>query len=275
MLNDIYQSLDPIAFSIGPYEAHWYGIAYLVGFVLAGLVLYLVARHWKLRLSGDDVMMVVLGVAVGVIVGARFFYVVFYNLPYYLENPLHIFMFNEGGMSFHGGLAGGLLGGFIVCRVLRLSFVTMADMGIVGVPIGLFFGRIANFINGELWGKPTDLPWGVAFESGGGIMRHPTQLYEAILEGLVIFIVLVALAKRLPPRPRGTFVGVFLVLYGVFRFLVEFVRVPDAQIGYTFGWVTRGQMLSLPLVVIGIVVLVLAWKRKSPQSLEPKHSSRV
>lgn len=267
MLNAIYQALDPVAFTVGPVSVRWYGLAYLAGFFLASLVLYRVARCWKMPLSVDDVMLVVVSVALGVIVGARIFYVLFYNLDYYLQNPSHILRFNEGGMSFHGGLVGALVGGFVACRALRLSFVTMCDMAVIGAPWGLFFGRCANFVNGELWGKPTDLPWGVAFASGGGIMRHPSQLYEAVLEGLVIFMVLYALSRRTPPRPQGTFIGTFLVLYGCFRFLIEFVRVPDAQLGYLFGPVTMGQLLSLPLVAAGVGVLVWARVRKRPQRL--------
>lgn len=277
MLNEIYQSLDPVAFSIGPYQARWYGIAYVLGFLFAGLVMYRTTKRWKLNLSGDSAMIIVLSVALGVIIGARLFYVLFYNLPYYIENPSHIFMFTEGGMSFHGGLVGGIIGGAIACRALKISFATMLDAGVIGAPIGLFFGRIANFINGELWGKPTDLPWGVVFESGGNVARHPSQLYEAILEGLVIFIVLYALSRKVPPRPRGTFIGTFLTMYGVFRFLIEFVRVPDAQLGYLFGgWVTMGQLLSIPIFIAGVVILVIANKRKSPQSLisHPKISEK-
>lgn len=269
MLNQIFQSLSPIAFAVGPLVVRWYGLAYLAGFALAGLTLFLVARRWKLGLRGDDALLVVVGVAFGVIVGARLFYVLFYNLPYYLQHPAHILMFTEGGMSFHGGLVGALVGGFVACRALRLSFVTMADLTVIGAPIGLFFGRLANFVNGELWGKPTDLPWAVAFPSGGGIMRHPSQLYEAVLEGIVIFIVLMVLARRVPPRPRGTFIGAFLALYGTFRFLIEFVRVPDAQLGYLLGPITMGQLLSVPLVVIGVAVLIVAQRRGAPQSLVP------
>ena len=274
MLNEIFQSLSPVAFTLGPLVVRWYGLAYLAGFVCAGLVLFFVARHWRLRLRGDDVLVVVVGIAFGVIVGARLFYVLFYNLPYYLQHPLHILMFTEGGMSFHGGLAGALVGGFVACRCLRLSFVTMADLAAIGAPIGLFFGRLANFVNGELWGKPCDLPWAVAFPSGGGVMRHPSQLYEALLEGVVLFVVLLLLSRRVPARPRGTFIGTFLALYGFFRFLIEFVRVPDAQLGYLFGPVTMGQLLSLPLVIAGIVVLVVAHRRATPQSLTPTPITR-
>ena len=274
MLNEIYQSLNPVAFTIGPYEARWYGIAYVLGFFLAGVVIYRTARHWKMRIPAEDVLVLMLSIAVGVITGARLFYVVFYNLPYYLENPSHILLFSEGGMSFHGGLVGALVAGLIACRLMGYSFATMTDLACIGAPIGLFFGRIANFINGELWGKPTDLPWGVAFESGGGIMRHPSQLYEAILEGVVIFVVLYALSRRVPPRPRGTFIGTFLLIYGVFRFLIEFVRVPDAQIGYMFGWVTRGQMLSVPVAIAGVVVLLIAWRRHVPQATRVTRTPR-
>ncbi len=267
MLNDIYQALDPVAFSIGPYAVRWYGLAYIAGFLVAAFVLYRTAKRWKMPLSADEVCLAIVFIALGVIVGARLFYVLFYNLEYYLAHPLHILMFTEGGMSFHGGLVGALVGGYLACRYLKLSFLTLCDLAVIGAPWGLFFGRCANFVNGELWGKETDLPWGVAFESGGGVMRHPSQLYEAVLEGLVIFVVLYVLSRKVPPRPRGTFIGTFLVLYGVFRFLIEFVRVPDAQLGYLFGPITMGQLLSLPLVLAGVAVLVAAHRLKRPQRL--------
>ena len=185
----------------------------------------------------------------------------------YLEHPLEIFALNQGGMSFHGGLVGALLGGTIACKRWKLSVLTIADLAAIGAPIGLFFGRCANFVNGELWGKETSLPWGVMFPSGGAVYRHPSQLYEALLEGVVLFCVLFALSRRRPPRPQGTFIGTFLMLYGVFRFLIEFVRLPDAQLGYLLGtnWLTMGQVLSLPLVAAGIVVLVLASRHDRPQ----------
>jgi phosphatidylglycerol:prolipoprotein diacylglycerol transferase len=268
MLNELYQSLDPVAFSIGPVDVRWYGLAYLVGFVVASFVMYRVARRWKLPLTVDDVLLIIVGAAFGLIVGARLFYVLFYNLDYYLANPAKIVMFNEGGMSFHGGLVGAVAGGWLACRYLRISFFTVCDLLIIGAPWGLFFGRLANFVNGELWGKPTDLPWGVVFESGGAVARHPSQLYEAVLEGLVICAVLFALSRRVPPRPRGTFIGTFLCLYGCFRILIEFVRMPDAQLGYLLGPITMGQMLSLPLVLAGVALLAYAHRAKRPQSLE-------
>ena len=217
-------------------------------------------------------MMVVFGAVIGLVVGARLFYVVFYGDGYYWEHPLEIFMTNHGGMIFHGGLVGGLLGGYIVCRIYKLSAWTMADLAIIGVPIALCLGRCANFVNGELWGKPTDLPWGVVFGGAAGTMaRHPSQLYEALLEGVVIFAALYLLSRRLPPRPRGTFLGLFLVMYGCFRFLVEFVREPDVQLGYLWGgWLTMGQLLSAPLVAVGAGVLVYALLVKKPQQGLPE-----
>ena len=241
-LDEIYRALDPVAFSIGPFSVRWYALAYLAGFICAGLVMWRTQRRWKLGLTLDDVLSIMIGIVFGIIIGARLFYVVFYGAGYYLENPLEIFMLNHGGMSFHGGLVGAVVGGSLVCRR---------------------YG--ANFVNGELWGKETDLPWGVMFETGGAVYRHPSQLYEAVLEGVVIFVVLYALSRRVPPRPQGTFMGAFLALYGVFRFLVEFVRVPDAQLGYLFGPITMGQLLSLPLVLLGIVILVSAHRLNRPQ----------
>lgn len=265
LLNDIYQALDPVAFSLGPLTVRWYALAYLAGFVCAGVVLWRTQRRWSLGLTLDDVLSIMIGIVFGILIGARLFYVVFYGAGYYLENPLEIIMLNHGGMSFHGGLVGAVVGGSLVCWRLGISIPTVCDMGVIGAPIGLFFGRCANFVNGELWGKETDLPWGVMFETGGGVYRHPSQLYEAMLEGLVIFAVLYALSRRVPPRPQGTFMGTFLTLYGVFRFLVEFVRVPDAQLGYLFGPITMGQLLSLPLVLLGIAILVVAHRLDRPQ----------
>ena len=261
-LDQIYHSLDPVALSLGPISIRWYGIAYLLGFILGGVVLWRTARRWKLGLTPDDVSTLIVGIAFGVIVGGRLGYCLFYGDGWYLAHPIDIVMINEGGMSFHGGLVGAIIGGAIACRQLGLSFRTMCDLGVIAAPLGLFFGRCANFVNGELWGKPCDLPWAVTFETGGAIPRHPSQLYEALLEGLVIFCVLQIVSRRKKTPPQGTFMGLFLLMYGVFRFLIEFVRVPDAQLGYLVGGVvTMGQLLSLPLVLLGIVELVLARRR--------------
>lgn len=267
MLNDIYQNLDPIAFAAGPFVVRWYGLAYVVGFALAAFIIYAVARRWKIGMGEDNLLTLMVCAIVGVVLGGRLGYVLFYGDGYYFSHPMEILAFNQGGMSFHGGLVGLLAGGAVAAKLTRIPFLTLADLGAIAAPMGLFFGRCANFVNGELWGAPTDWPIGVVFGGAAGMMpRHPSQLYEAVLEGLVIFIVLFALSRKLPPRPQGTFVGAFLVLYGIFRFLIEFVREPDVQLGYLWGgWLTMGQVLSVPLIIGGILVLIYAAKRKLPQ----------
>ena len=268
MLNDIYQGLDPIAFSLGPLVVRWYGLAYVLGFVCAAAIIYFVAKRWKLGISEDNLLTLMVCAIVGVVLGARIGYVLFYGDGYYLSHPLEILAFNQGGMSFHGGLVGLLIGGAVAARMTRIPFLTLADLGSIAAPIGLFFGRCANFVNGELWGAPTDGPLGVVFGGAAGMMpRHPSQLYEAVLEGLVIFCVLFALSRKRPPRPQGTFLGAFLVLYGIFRFLIEFVREPDVQLGYLWGgWLTMGQVLSAPLIVAGIALLIYAARTRHPQA---------
>ena len=272
MLNEIYRMLDPVAFAVGPFAVRWYGIAYVAGFVCAALVLWQVAKRWKVWVDADSLLTVVLCAIVGVILGGRLGYVLVYGDGYYFSHPAEILAFNCGGMSFHGGLIGALLSGIVAARFTGIPYLTLADMGCIAAPIGLFFGRCANFVNGELWGAPTSLPWGVVFGGTAGAMpRHPSQLYEALLEGVVLFCVLYILSRKQPPRPQGTFLGVFLVGYGLFRFLIEFVRQPDAQIGYLWGgWLTMGQVLSVPLMVAGACALVYAVRVKKPQKGLPE-----
>ncbi len=267
MLDSIYHSLNPVAIQIGSFSIQWYGLSYLAGFILGAIVLYKVAKYWDLPITLDDLSSVMTGIAFGVILGGRLGYVLFYGAGFYLHNPSHIFMFSEGGMSFHGGLIGAVIGGSIACKVDGLNARTIVDLGVIAAPIGLFFGRIANFINGELWGLPTGVSWAVTFPSGGGIPRHPSQLYEAFLEGLVLFVVMMCLSRKKPARPQGTFAGYFLLLYGIFRFMVEYVRVPDPQLGYLFGFITMGQLLSLPLIILGVIELYLAHQRQWPQKI--------
>lgn len=267
MLDHLYHSIDPVAFSAGPFTVRWYGLAYMFGFLFAAAVIYRIAKRWRLSFNADALLTIILCVIIGVIFGARLGYVLLYGGEYYREHPLEILMFSQGGMSFHGGLVGAVIAEVIGARIVRMPFATVADLCVIAAPIGLFLGRCANFINGELWGAATDLPWGVVFGgSAGTVARHPSQLYEALLEGVVLFIVLFALSRKVPPRNQGTFLGTFFLLYGVFRFAIEFVRQPDAHIGYLAGgWLTMGQVLSMPLIVLGIVILAWAARVKLPQ----------
>ncbi len=270
MLNDLYHSLSPVAFSAGPITIYWYGLAYIVGAFLTGLVMYRTQRRWGLELTVDDLSTVVVGAVFGLIIGARLFYVLFYGDGYYLSNPAEIFALNKGGMSFHGGLVGGVIGGVIACRLLRIDPWTIADLAACGAPLALCLGRCANFVNGELWGKPCgDFPLGVVFGgTAGTVARHPSQLYEALLEGIVLFCILQFLSRRPALPKQGSLIGTFIAGYGVVRFLVEFVRVPDAQLGYIFGGViTMGQILSLPLVVIGAALIAISRKRSREERI--------
>lgn len=259
----VHPDFDPIAFSLGPLSVRWYGLMYLLGFA-AGWAL---GRHragqpgsgWKPEQVDD----LVFYAALGVILGGRIGYILFYNFDAFVRNPLVLFRIWEGGMSFHGGLLGVLAAMALYARKLGRGFFQVTDFIAPLIPPGLLFGRIGNFINGELWGRPTDLPWGMVFHSPGAgpLPRHPSQLYEAFLEGLMLFVVLWLYSAR--PRPTMAVSGLFLVGYGGFRFLVELVRQPDAHMGYlAFGWVTMGQVLSLPMVLIGAAFMVWAYRRR-------------
>ncbi len=249
-----FPNLDPVIFSLGPFAVRWYGLAYVAGFVAAAYVVYRLSKRWEIGLTLDDVLNLMLTCIVGVVVGSRLFYVTVYGAGNYWDDPASIVAIWDGGMAWHGGFIGIIIAGLIYARVRRVPFLVLADLAAVGAPIGFLFGRIANFINAELWGRPTDLPWGVVFGGAAGeIARHPSQLYEAALEGLVMFLVLLWLARR--RRPDGFFLGMFMILYGTFRLLIEFAREPDAQIGFLWGSVTMGQLLSVPLVVIGAAIV--------------------
>ena len=231
-------------------------------------MLHWLVDRWKLDISDDDQLTIVIAAVIGVIVGGRLGYVLVYGNGYFFAHPLSVFAIWDGGMSFHGGLAGILIAGFVVARMLRLPWLTLCDLGSVGAPIGIFFGRIANFINGELWGRVTNVPWAMVFPNAGPLPRHPSQLYEALLEGLVLFACMLWLATRKSEPPRGVILGWLLTLYGVFRIFVEFFRQPDIQMGangfLAYG-VTTGQILSVPMVIIGVWLVVWASRKKLPQ----------
>jgi phosphatidylglycerol:prolipoprotein diacylglycerol transferase len=259
-----YPDIDPVALEIGPLKIRWYGLTYLFGFVVAWWLGRRRAAEqgsgWTLQQVDD----VIFYSAIGVIVGGRLGSKLFYDLGDWLADPLSLFRIWEGGMSFHGGLLGVIIAMWIFGRRQGKTWGEVADFVSPLVPIGLGAGRIGNFINGELWGKTTELPIGFLV---GGEVRHASQLYEAVLEGLVLFVILWLYSARRPPRLAVT--GMFLLLYGVFRFLIEFVRLPDAHIGYlTWGWVTMGQVLSLPMILVGGACIGMAYGRKSQQ--EPR-----
>lgn len=253
----VYPHIDPIALKIGPLAIRWYGITYLVGFVAA----WFLGRRRATRadspvtpLQVDD--LIFYG-ALGVLLGGRIGYMLFYGFDQLRENPLNLFKIWEGGMSFHGGFIGVMVAMALYGRKLQVPFFRLMDFVAPLVPIGLGAGRIANFINSELWGAPTTVSWAVVVD---GVARHATQLYEAGLEGLTLFLILWIYSAK--PRPTMAVSGLFLIGYGVFRFLVEFWRLPDEQIGYlAFGWVTMGQMLTLPMLVAGAILLSLAYRR--------------
>jgi phosphatidylglycerol:prolipoprotein diacylglycerol transferase len=264
-----FPAIDPVALRLGPVAIRWYGLAYLVAFIGAGAVMRWLLRRWELEVSDDDQLSIVLAAAIGVILGGRVGYVLVYGGGHFLKDPLSIFAVWDGGMSFHGGLVGIMVAGVVTARVLKMPWLTLCDIGAVGAPIGLFLGRIANFVNGELWGRASSVPWAMVFPGAGPEPRHPSQLYEAGLEGLVLFGVMLWLATRRPAFPRGMMLGWLLTLYGVARFAVEFFRQPDLQMGakgFLLGWLTTGQLLSLPLIAGGVWLVWWARSAALPQA---------
>lgn len=255
-----YPSINPVLLSLGPLQIRWYGLMYVIGFTAA----YLLVMHQAKKFRWDRMFLHVdnlnLALILGVVLGGRLGYVLFYNPAYYWDHPLEIPAIWTGGMSFHGGFLGAFLAGFLYCRRTGLDFWKAADLYIVTVPVGLFFGRLGNFINGELYGRITNVPWAMVFPQGGPLPRHPSQLYEALLEGLILFLILWTM-KAIPWQParssawpHGVMLALFLGLYGCFRFLVEFVREPDPQIGLIGSTFSMGQVLCLLMFCAGILL---------------------
>jgi phosphatidylglycerol:prolipoprotein diacylglycerol transferase len=255
-----FPGFDPIAFHLGPVKVHWYGIMYLLGFASAWWLARRRAAAPRSTWKAADVDDLIFFGMLGVILGGRIGYVLFYGLKFWAGDAWYPLKIWEGGMSFHGGLLGVTVAMALFAWRRGRSIGDVYDFTAPLPPLGLFFGRIGNFINGELWGKTTAVPWG--FEVNGEV-RHPSQLYEAALEGLLLFAVLWWFTSR--PRPRLAPSGLFLIIYGAVRFLVEFVRVPDEHIGYLAGgWLTEGQLLSMPMIIAGVAMFAWAWRTRTP-----------
>ena len=249
--------IDPVFLRLGPLEFRWYGLMYIIGFVTAYFIILSGTRRKTMPLTQDDVADLIFSVALGIILGGRFGYILFYNFSYYAAHPLKLFAVWEGGMSFHGGLTGAILAGLYFIRKKKLKFYPLADIGFLAGPVGLGLGRIGNFINGELYGRVTDVLWGIVFPAGGSLPRHPSQLYEAFLEGPVMFLLLRFLSRT--NYPAGAVFWSFIGLYGLFRFIVEFFREPDAQIGFLLGIFSMGQLLSFPMFVVGGIMVLKSY----------------
>jgi len=254
-----YPEFDPIAVSLGPVVIRWYGLMYLAGFAIAW---FLARSRAKRPDSGWQVAWVddlIFYCAMGLILGARVGYMLFYQTATIAQDPLALLRIWEGGMSFHGGLLGVILGGWLFGRRVGKSFFQVTDFVAPIAPLGLFCGRMGNFINGELWGKSSDVPWAFLVD---GVGRHASQLYEGLLEGIVLFTILWIYSGRRPPVMAVS--GAFLLFYGLFRFSVEFVRIPDSHLGYLAAdWLTMGQILSTPMILFGIFFLILAYRRSA------------
>lgn len=255
-----YPNINPVAFHIFSWPVYWYGLTYLISFLSGWVVLSFRARDTWRGFTQDEVSDIVFYAALGAIIGGRLGFMLFYDWYALFTNPLLVLQTWKGGMSFHGGLLGVLFAMFLFTRKTKKRFLELTDFISPVVPIGLAAGRIGNFINGELWGRVTDSPLGMIFPNAGNVPRHPSQLYEFSLEGILLFFILFIYSWK--PRPLGAVSGLFALFYGIFRCTAEFFREPDIQIGYLFGGMTEGQLLSIPLILVGILLLVFAYKHK-------------
>lgn len=259
-----FPNIDPVAFSIGPLVVRWYSLAYLAGFIGGWKYIAALVKHYRsknFRPNKKDIEDFVPWSVLGVILGGRIGYVLFYNWHVYAHDWSSIFRVWEGGMSFHGGVIGVILAMVIFSHLKKIPVLNLTDLVCAAVPIGLFFGRLANFVNGELYGRMTDVPWAIKFPEGNFIPRHPSQIYEAILEGLVLFCILFFMYRMPKIRERSGIVSAaFLILYALFRIMIEFFRKPDDQLGFIFGQITMGQILSTGMILFALGVLTYVFR---------------
>jgi len=266
---------DPIAISIGPFAIRWYALAYIGGIVLGWIYARSLIKNEKLWGGPAPISLVqmddfILWVTLGIILGGRTGYVLFYNLPFFIQHPAEIFELWKGGMSFHGGFLGCVVAVMWFAHKNRISILSLGDITTAVGPIGLFLGRIANFINGELWGRPADpnLPWAMIFPTGGPLPRHPSQLYEAGLEGILLFTILAVMIRLGALKRPGLILGSFIAIYGLARIIGEHFREPDPQLGFLWGGLTMGMLLSVPMVIVGAIIILLVLRRKSPDKVD-------
>ena len=257
-----FPDISPIMFSIGPLAIRWYSMAYLVGIVVGWMLVNRNVRINKLGLEKTQIEDLMFYITLGIILGGRLGYAIFYGGAEMWLKPWRLLEIWKGGMSFHGGVVGVIAAVWLFSRKIKYSFLALTDLAVLYAPIGIFLGRLANFVNDELWGRVTTVPWAVRFPAGGYLPRHPSQLYEGLLEGVLMFVVL-NLLWQLPKirRIHGVVSALFIILYGCFRIILEQFREPDAQLGFFFGGVTMGQMLSIPLIVGGLAVLVWCFRK--------------
>jgi phosphatidylglycerol---prolipoprotein diacylglyceryl transferase len=269
-----FPQFDPIAVSLGPFAIRWYALAYIVGIVLGWVYARKILRTEKFWGGPAPISVVqfddfVLWVTLGIILGGRTGYVLFYNLPHFIAHPLEIFQLWQGGMSFHGGFLGCVAAVLLFGWRNKVPVLSLGDVTCAVGTIGLLLGRLANFINGELWGRVTDVPWAFVFPTGGPLPRHPSQLYEAALEGILLFAVLTLMIRRGALLRPGLIVGTFAILYGLARIFSEFFREPDPQLGFLWGGLTMGMLLSLPMIAAGVAFVL--WAVRRPRTSEAVH----
>src|SRR5215471_14398165 len=269
---------DPVAIAIGPIVIRWYALAYIGGIVLGWIYARSLLKNERLWGGPAPISLAqlddfILWVTIGIILGGRTGYVLFYNLPFFTQHPAEIFELWKGGMSFHGGFMGCVIAVMWFARKHDISILSLGDITTAVGPIGLFLGRIANFINGELWGRAADpsLPWAMIFPTGGPLPRHPSQLYEAGLEGILLFTVLAVMIRMGALKRPGLILGSFILIYGLTRIIGEHFREPDVQLGYLWGGLTMGMLLSIPMLIVGLILIVWSVRRGAPQAAEAIH----